>query len=459
MREAVPPSGPPSAPPSRRGKKTAFGVLGVLAVLALVAFGLGVGMAPRTIGVIVILALALGRAVSLMHVGILRRLSRRTTGRRFIPEIDGLRFVAIAMVVINHAATRTAFLYGVHFPGTDITQQSSVARVLESGWFGVRIFFLISGFVLALPFLAHALEGESRVDLKYYYLRRLTRIEPPYLVALALSFLLLVVAGGASFSALLPHLLAGAVYMHGPIFGTTNAINGAFWSLEVEVQFYLIMPVLALLFRFRGVLARRGVVAAGLLASIAVRSWWIADASTLRLTVVEFLPFFLAGFLLADIYLLDWKRAPRRSFGWDVISVMAWGLLLMTIDNRGEQLPWATPLIALVIATGAFRGRILSRALSNPWIYTIGGMCYSIYLVYSPVIVVLQPKLTFMPNMGSTAIVSHSFLVDFGIQFGRLLPEIALLATLFFLMVERPCMNPTWPRRLLKKLHRPNPHR
>src|SRR5438270_8947414 len=108
---------------------------------------------------------------------LLARLSRETSSGRFIPEMDGLRFVAISMVVLFHLngylTAKTAFYE--HGP---MAQRDWLCRAALVGSHGVELFFLISGFILALPFAAHHLAGAPAVNLQKYYLRRLTRLQP-----------------------------------------------------------------------------------------------------------------------------------------------------------------------------------------------------------------------------------------------------------------------------------------
>src|SRR5690242_1131882 len=87
------------------------------------------------------------------------RLRRRTTSGNFIPQIDGLRFVAIAMVVLFHLngyfaakATRAFSAPASH---------DLLYRTLFVGDRGVKVFFVVSGFILALPFAAHHLLGRQ----------------------------------------------------------------------------------------------------------------------------------------------------------------------------------------------------------------------------------------------------------------------------------------------------------
>jgi peptidoglycan/LPS O-acetylase OafA/YrhL len=106
--------------------------------------------------------------------------------------VDGIRFIAIASVFLFHV---TRLLYD-EYPANRVTPfgraeaADVVGRFLREGRLGVMVFFALSGFILAMPFVAARL-GEGRpVSLGAYFLRRVTRIEPPYLVALALVALL-----------------------------------------------------------------------------------------------------------------------------------------------------------------------------------------------------------------------------------------------------------------------------
>src|SRR3954471_14833233 len=112
---------------------------------------------------------------------------RITTSGEIIPEIDGLRFIAIAAVILHHLALFVS------------TQRKSDEGLLLVGQNGVELFFAISGFILAVPFAMQYLNAGKRVKLSRYFVRRLTRLEPPYLLALILLITMRIVLRGEPF--------------------------------------------------------------------------------------------------------------------------------------------------------------------------------------------------------------------------------------------------------------------
>ena len=180
---------------------------------------------------------------------VLSRFSRRTSGGRWIPEVDGLRFLAIALVLADHVAVMLGLaahrsVVEAPFGSASLpTGLDPLTTIFRQGAVGVQVFFMVSGFVLALPFI-RSRSGGDPVDLRRYLRRRVTRIEPPYLVVMVL---LLVGASLAGTHVGLGHVAASLAYLHGAYYGTASPLNSVAWSLEIEVQFYLLVPALALL--------------------------------------------------------------------------------------------------------------------------------------------------------------------------------------------------------------------
>jgi peptidoglycan/LPS O-acetylase OafA/YrhL len=144
---------------------------------------------------------------------------------------------------------------------------------------GVELFFVISGFILSVPFASRYLLNAPKVELKQYYLRRLTRLEPPYFISLFVCVAAQYVTARRGFHDMAPHLLASFFYLHNLIYGAfAGAVNGVAWSLEIEIQFYILVPLLALLFAISDARVRRTLVisimvAAGLISfCIAIRT-------------------------------------------------------------------------------------------------------------------------------------------------------------------------------------------
>ncbi|HKS92577.1 MAG TPA: acyltransferase [Tepidiformaceae bacterium] len=371
---------------------------------------------------------------------ILSHLSRRTTSGQFIPEIDGLRFASITLVVLFHLCGYTAAKATVgHFDGA---ADNFVALLGSTGHFGVQLFFIISGFVLALPFARYRLLDGPRPQLGAYYLRRLTRLEPPYIVAMVSIFAVASLFFGVSARALAPHLAASLAYVHNLLYGTGSTINVVAWSLEVEVQFYLLAPVLALVFLVPNGVARRSAIVAAIVAIVLIQCIW-PFGDRLALSLPHYLQFFLLGFLIADLHLMTWRVPSERTQLWDVLGMASWiGMIAvwMLVPNPSAL------FLALAFLTfcATFRGRLVRAVFCNPWIATIGGMCYSIYLLHYPIISALGRRT-------SPLAAGHDFIAHLLVQMVLMLPIVLIASTVFFVLVERPCMRKDWPQRLVAR--------
>lgn len=385
------------------------------------------------------------------HARLLAHLGRITSGGRVIPEIDGLRFFAIATVILVHCRTQTATLVmPLAVPGgkaeafRDPDYGDLFFRIAQRGDVGVLVFFAISGFILALPFARHLREGDDPVRLRPYFLKRLTRLEPPYLVSLLGLFALeqLFPPKGAAPGA--ADLAAGLAYANNLVFGTYSRINPPAWSLEIEVQFYLLAPLLATVFAIDRGRLRRCVIAAAAACSAAL--WAFADLQLKEMhlyhSLAGYLWCFLAGFLLVDSYLDPGSplRGPRGS-RFDALGLVGIALLLLPVS-----LPrWAEPCAFLVgcplLFVGAFRGRALNAVFTNPWIATIGGMCYSIYLLHYAVIFVSVKAL------GTKLAIDAPAGINLLVQLCVCVPPLAVASMAYFVLVERPCMRRDWPAR------------
>jgi peptidoglycan/LPS O-acetylase OafA/YrhL len=369
-------------------------------------------------------------------------LRRITSGGTYIPEIDGLRFVAIASVFAFHLG---GLLEAQGGPWAGEPSRDDAVRVATLyGSYGVQLFFGISGFVLGLPFAAARLAGGPPVALGAYFLRRLTRLEPPYLIALLVLFAAHALVRGERAGEMAPHLAASAGYAHNLVYGYRSEVMAVAWSLEIEVQFYVLMPLLGLVFAVPHTVARRAVLVGAAFGAVVLQRIVRIEESRLYLSFLGEAQYFLVGLLAADVYVVTWKRSPARSFAWDALALLGAAALVPALAVPGAA-PWAMPWVVFALLLGGLASRGVSRCLSTPAIATIGGMCYSIYLFHLELLW-LGSRVTFHASVGPP------FWANFLVQAVVLGVFVLGASGVFFVLVERPCMRRDWPRRLWRRV-------
>ncbi len=362
---------------------------------------------------------------------------RITRGERWIPEIDGLRFVAIWSVLLFHIAGELMVRSGRVIPIEPRFQ--GLIDLVGIGDRGVRLFFTISGMILALPYARHFLRGTKKPSLRKYYLRRVTRLEPPYIAALCLAAGMFVIFHHGVPAGYAGHFFASLFYQHGVVYGEMSPVDMVTWSLEVEIQFYAVAPLFMQLFRIRGKGLRRGLM----LAIVAVFGLVQAPynhAPHIFLSMLFYVQYFVGGLLVADVFVLD-LDGMRPSFGWDAAGLLSY--FFLALAPHETYWPHAVmPVACGVLMVAALRSLVLRRFFSNRWIATIGGMCYSIYLLHFIFIAALF-KVTRHAVLRSAV-----YPVNLAIQLLVTGVPAVLLCALFFRLVERPCMDPDWPSKL-----------
>jgi len=364
-------------------------------------------------------------------------LRRITSDGSWIPELDGLRFVAIVSVVLYHIYAQLLVKSG--HPVVQQGRYALLGTAVGNGDRGVRLFFVISGFVLGLGFARQHLQMGKRVRLKKYFLRRVTRLEPPYILNLVFCALVAFVYYRQTAGYMLPHLLASVLYLHNVAYRTPSAINGVTWSLEIEIQFYILAPLISLLFRIRPPWSRRAVFLVLIALIGCIQMLVHLGATAGGLTILFYLQYFLAGMLLTDLYLTV-RPNIQAHWAWDIVSVTGWPVVFLV--SRGFLWFHAIlPFLIMLLYTAAFQGELVRRFFSNLWIATVGGMCYSIYLWHFFVIGVFFRATRHF-------VVFHDFLINFLIQIVALGVPIACVSGLAFVLIEKPCMDPVWPQKL-----------
>jgi peptidoglycan/LPS O-acetylase OafA/YrhL len=310
---------------------------------------------------------------------------------------------------------------------------------------GVKVFFALSGFVLALPFIKRFLERAPFEHLSDYYKRRWLRIEPPFLVSLLFFTLVYVVYQGPAFSDLIPKFFSTLAYSHVLIFGYPSPINPVTWSLETEAQFYLIFPILFFfIFAYRSTAWMTLAFLLLMVGSLFIRSFfYIENHEHFSLSVLFYISHFCAGIFFAWIYLRYKFLFWRKRFIWDITTCMAIvGLFYFYKPQDKVFNNFMFNLSLLALFFGVFKGYLMNRICSEPFVFVIGGMCYSLYLLHLGAFHFLTPIL--LP-----LIKDHGYGLSLMAMMCTVLPLVIIIGSLFYLTIERPTMDERWFRKLI----------
>ncbi|WP_104523847.1 acyltransferase family protein [Blastococcus atacamensis] len=355
---------------------------------------------------------------------------RQPNRHRFRTDIEGLRAVAVGLVVLDHV---------VGWP--------------SGGFVGVDVFFVISGFLIT-GLLVRERERTGRISIRAFYVRRARRLLPAAVATLVVSTLAawLLFIGGRFWDTVVDALwaLVFAANINFARQGTDYFEQTAapspvqhFWSLAVEEQFYLVWPALILLAfavpAGRGLL-RRTRVRLGLAVSAATLAsfLWSVHATAESPATAYFSTFTRAWELglgaLVAVSAGALGRVPARlraALAWaGLAGVLASAFVVSSTDPFPGSLA-ALPVVsaALVVAFGAASGGPATRwALGSAPARFLGRISYSLYLWHWPVVVVCWSVL--VPSAVST------WLVAVGLSLA--------IATLSYHSVEQPVLHSRW---------------
>jgi peptidoglycan/LPS O-acetylase OafA/YrhL len=158
-----------------------------------------------------------------------------------------------------------------------------------------------------------------------------------------------------------------------------------------------------------------------------------------RPTIYDYLEFFLIGFLLADLYLDKKLNIPK------FISIPAGSILLLILLYVNHNHSLLVSFIYL-LSVFSFYYLVLNEAFwkkcfSVQWITAIGGMCYSIYLIHSPITSVIG-------NFSHYYKITDYFLPNILINIVVCTVSSIIISAVFFKLIEQPCMDKNWHTKL-----------
>lgn len=318
----------------------------------------------------------------------------------WLPGIEALRAIAALSVVLHHCWSLST---QPRFGGYEIVE--------GFGSWGVGLFFLLSGYLLGEWFWRPAGPGHTRA----FYLRRIFRIAPAYYVNVAVLYLFFAVHSQVFSSQGVKQIAANVTFTQ-YLFPTTSSnlnVNGALWTLTIEMILYLCMPVMALAVKWRPYLAT--VVMSGI-----GFAWilWVALAGdgimgvyfgperlsdpTARLFLArQFpgqLPLFAVGLLCRWLIVNErvpaaWVQRSRVRLGVVVLLLLPSVLWLFTVERSSDYRRWIwftfwnfvlILLFVPVLLYASSSGPVVGRPMRiSQW---LGERSYGIYLWHFPII-------------------------------------------------------------------------
>lgn len=370
--------------------------------------------------------------------------SRRVTAQHpRLRVLDGLRGLAILLVVWYHV-WQISFL-PAPFPALEF--------IPATGFVGVDLFFFLSGFVIAYPFVLAQCEGRATPSWRHFAYRRFIKIVPSYVLSIAVVLAFgytNFTSAGQAVRDLAVHLL----FIHNWFAATFGSINGVLWSLAVEVQFYVLFPLLWWCF------ARRPWATAVVLTVTALIYRTTAERCCLRMygpQLIDNLPgvldIFAAGMLAAYLYVRSRESAADRRVRLLGLALACGGIagfvaLLMNLyDFRAVDM-WDTVwqvdnrsafgVAFITIAVGSLLAPPpWQRLIGNPVLLFFAAISYNLYLYHQAlarglVAMHIPPYLTAKP------VDDHGWQQAFTLVAFAVVTLQAAVVTFFF---ERPLLN------------------
>ncbi len=318
--------------------------------------------------------------------------------RPVFPQLDTVRAIASVAVV----ATHTAFWAGVYPRGTfgAATQRLEV---------GVAIFFVLSGFLLGLPFVQRAVRDTPVDPIGRYALKRALRILPVYWLSVVAAWTLLEDNRDLSLARFVQNLLLVDIYRSPQLPEGLSQM----WSLSVEVAFYAVLPLLGLLMHRAARGSRRpvGRVLLVVLVLCTVSVAWVATVYSTPASwadwAARWLPAYLSWFALGLGVAATWVAQPGesrvadlvRTVGRDrlacwtgaaalfvLVSTPLGGSALLvepsTLAALARHVLYALVAVLLVLPCVHQGQDVGARVLSHPFPRHLGHLSYSIFCVH-----------------------------------------------------------------------------
>ena len=297
--------------------------------------------------------------------------TRRAESAGRLPQLDGIRGIAILLVIFHNETVKYPFLY--------------LDRIFANGWMGVDLFFVLSGLLITGILLD---TKQSAGYFRNFYARRCLRIWPLYYACLLLMFgiipLLLPAAGKTVFERSSPWW-AFPLYLQNFLVPTPESATGLLgvtWSLAIEEQFYLVWPLIV---RFCSTVLLRWIAVSVVCLSPVLRLLlWHAGVDIYSNTLSR-LDGLMAGALLA-ILIRSTHFVPSRFLGkaWMALCIATpLALLMEAADARWIVFSMSAAASVSLVYLALYSGqKWLQGALRNRFLVYTGTISYGLYLLH-----------------------------------------------------------------------------
>lgn len=368
---------------------------------------------------------------------------------RHMSVLTGIRGWAALWVLLYHAWGQA----GMNPIGLSFGEfRIDLTPFFRMGIAGVTVFFVLSGFLLSIPFAQWQAGLRDKPAVGRYLLRRVARVFPAYYAQLAI---LLAIAYSSYGPSALPNaaeLCRHLIILFVPPPLGVEPRNLVWWTLPIEFSFYLALPLLALTLRSDRWI---GLIVAACTAMVAWRYCivtWLGDSSIQARVYASYqlpgsMDSFGFGMLAAVYYVNRDKMLVRfdRAATLDRVTVLALALLVAAIywlhygsndywKNNPIFYLWTPALslgIAAIVLAGIGGGRIARALFANRFMVFSGLVSYSVYLWHFPILVWMKS----LPFVQAAAGYRLVILLLAGI------PITLAVASLSYFLVERPFLR------------------
>jgi peptidoglycan/LPS O-acetylase OafA/YrhL len=303
-------------------------------------------------------------------------------GLRYIVALDGLRGIAIIMVMLHN------------FTMTSATTEPWLGRAFHWGWVGVQLFFVLSGYLITRNLLTMTL---SPGVLTAFMVRRWLRIVPIcYATLLVYFFVVPLLFDAPSIVAARPTQIWYWLFLSNwaePL-GVAAPGLGHLWSLGVEVQFYLAWPLIVMAVRPpRFARACVAIVVLGLVLAVVMRLGGASPMSVYKFTVTR-MNALAMGALVAVVAQRPSTRLPVRGLAWGtgtaLCAIVIWrggfdyaDVVVETVGMTLSAFLFALWLLPIAGVT-ASRDGLAVRLPSAAWLRSVGSVSYGMYVLHYP---------------------------------------------------------------------------